>query len=114
MSDHEWICTDDDKNIWQCTYCGEEFIIEAGTPSDNEWWFCAHCGADMQLTASNEKKHTTYIEDFFEKFPNAKKDGRGLPLMCRSSVYGGSCHFGTAERADCAACWNAEMEDAYE
>lgn len=54
----EWICVDDDKNIWQCTHCGEEFIIEAGTPSDNEWWFCAHCGADMRREANDERRQS--------------------------------------------------------
>lgn len=105
------------SNTWIDKGYHEEWTFECsacGGYSPEEYDFCPHCGAAMQLTASNEKKCKTYLEDFFEKFPNAKKDGRGLPLMCRSSVYDGSCHFGTAERADCAACWNAEMEDADE
>lgn len=44
----EWICVDDDKNIWQCTHCADEVIIEAGTPFENEWYYCSHCGADMR------------------------------------------------------------------
>ena len=44
----EWICTDDDCNIWMCSVCKEEQILEAGTPRDNSWHFCPNCGADMR------------------------------------------------------------------
>jgi hypothetical protein len=44
----EWICTDDDRNIWMCSVCKEEQLLEAGTPRDNNWHFCPNCGAIMK------------------------------------------------------------------
>lgn len=50
----------------------------------------------------------TYKEDFFEKFPNAKKYDDGTPMACRNDIYGnvkdcsGRC---------CDVCWNEPMED---
>ena len=44
----EWICTDDDRNIWMCSVCIEEQILEAGTPRDNDMHFCPNCGCEMR------------------------------------------------------------------
>lgn len=56
MVSSEWI----DKGYheewtFECSACGGW--------SPEEYDFCPHCGADMQLTASNEKKHQTYTEE---------------------------------------------------
>ena len=65
-----------------------------------------------------QKKRKTYAEDFFEKFPNAPHSTKNgmvtdRPAACRMVIYGGSplC---IATDCDCAACWNAEMEDVDE
>ena len=50
----EWICTDDDRNIWMCSVCIEEQILEAGTPRDNDKHFCPNCGADLRKETGNE------------------------------------------------------------
>lgn len=50
----------------------------------------------------------TYAQDFFEKFPNARKNDSGIPNVCVKHVYGNldmrccSC---------CRECWNQEMEE---
>jgi DNA-directed RNA polymerase subunit RPC12/RpoP len=40
----EWILIDDDKGLWQCSKCGAEWVLEAGTPADNEMNYCPACG----------------------------------------------------------------------
>ena len=56
-----------------------------------------------------DKKHPTktYIQDFFEKFPNAKKSESDRPTVCRANIYGDKleCHKGGCEK-----CWNQKME----
>lgn len=32
---------------YKCSFCGECFVLEAGTPQENEYNFCPHCGAKM-------------------------------------------------------------------
>lgn len=47
----KWIDCDDKYygwNMWACSACGEEFILEEGTPDMNEYNFCPNCGADMR------------------------------------------------------------------
>lgn len=64
---------------------------------------------------SNEHPRKTYVQDFFEKFPEAKKDKEGVPWICRANCYGGSCQHSAvsgAGPAPCKACWNEEMEAA--
>lgn len=64
-----------------------------------------------------EKRHKTYAEDFFEKFPNAEPkyyDGRGkeqmIPIPCRQHCYGVVGQKCNGIGCSCSACWNAEME----
>lgn len=46
----EWIEAQDYlfDNIYTCSACGSEFVLEAGTPKDNEYNFCPNCGAEMK------------------------------------------------------------------
>ena len=47
----KWIDRDDVHygwNTWQCSVCGDEFILEEGTPDVNGYNFCPNCGADMR------------------------------------------------------------------
>jgi len=37
-------------NVYECSYCGEEFNLIEGTPYDNGYNFCPNCGADMRNT----------------------------------------------------------------
>ena len=50
----------------------------------------------------------TYMQDFFEKFPNAMKATNGRPGFCRGFIYGREpeCPDG-----GCAECWNQEMKE---
>lgn len=95
------------KRTFECSACGGY--------SPEEYDFCPHCGADMRLTASNEKKHKTYIEDFFEKFPKCVRGYEdGMPPTCRDLIYRTCNKECSNEPNCCVACWNAEMEDADE
>lgn len=52
----------------------------------------------------------TYMQDFFEKFPNAMKEKSGEPIPCigpiYSELYGKPCPAGK-----CFECWNQEMKE---
>ena len=55
-----------------------------------------------------ESHKKTYTEDFFEKFPNAKRGASGVPTTCLESCYPESkpddCTF-----IACTACWKRPM-----
>lgn len=57
------------------------------------------------------KQHTkkTYIQDFFEKFPNAPKDKSGEPVACIKSIYR-NLDIKCGETV-CIKCWNQEMKE---
>ena len=45
----EWIETEMgyDDYAWVCTVCGEPWVLNAGTPSENNMNYCPNCGAKM-------------------------------------------------------------------
>ena len=49
----------------------------------------------------------TYMQDFFEKFPNAHKDDDGTPKICITSIYGDEFE---CPEGGCDECWNQEMK----
>lgn len=49
----------------------------------------------------------TYMQDFFEKFPNAHKDVDGTPKLCIKSLYGDEFE---CPEGGCKKCWNQEMK----
>lgn len=63
---------------------------------------------------SRENPRKTYARDFFEKFPEAQRNGDGVPFVCRKRIYGG-IHSTTLEDCDntgaCYRCWNELMND---
>lgn len=63
---------------------------------------------------SNEHSKKTYVQDFFEKFPDAQSYSDGSPVICRKIIYGRirppfeNCSYIGA----CYKCWNEPMEAA--
>lgn len=51
----------------------------------------------------------TYAMDFFEKFPNASRNGNGVPKVCLNHVYGDGTH--CSFFYSCTECWNKEMKE---
>ena len=45
----EWVCADDDFNIWTCSICGLDFQLNEGTPKENNMAYCPSCGAKMEV-----------------------------------------------------------------
>lgn len=43
----EYVEIDDDKGLWQCSECGNQWVFNTGNPYDNEAWFCPACGAKI-------------------------------------------------------------------
>ena len=52
----------------------------------------------------------TYAMDFFEKFPNAPRNGYGVPKVCLKDVYGDKTHCSFLY-SSCTECWNREMKN---
>lgn len=59
---------------------------------------------------ASEHPVKTYMQDFFEKFPDAIKEKSGEPVPCigpiYSELYGKPCPAGK-----CFECWNQEMKE---
>ena len=54
----------------------------------------------------------TYAMDFFEKFPDAPKDGNGIPIICMRYIYAGKQLRECLEsKVDCLECWNREIKE---
>lgn len=58
---------------------------------------------------SDEHEQKTYMEDFFEKFPNAVRDRYGTPKSCWKDIYGDdTCDY---DYGYCDNCWRRPMEE---
>jgi DNA-directed RNA polymerase subunit RPC12/RpoP len=44
----EWV-EFDGEGTYQCTFCGEPFILMNGTPRDNDYNYCPKCGAELDF-----------------------------------------------------------------
>lgn len=55
---------------------------------------------------SRNNPQKTYNQDFFEKFPDARKDEFGDPLVCRKRIYKSKCVCSLS----CHTCWNEAIE----
>lgn len=62
-------------------------------------------------TVEEKPKKKTYMEDFFEKFPNAPRDPNGEPRICPDKIYVGAKNVDAACDVGCVECWNREMEE---
>lgn len=55
----------------------------------------------------------TYMQDFFEKFPNAPKEYDGIPVPCITGIYGDDKRLkecAVEGNLNCLECWNQEMK----
>ncbi len=66
---------------------------------------------------NEENPRKTYLQDFLEKFPQAKKSrGQEIPIFCVQSIYGNNsvkCLMDTGS-PDCFSCWNTSMPEEEE
>lgn len=115
----------------RCLRCGEEYAFSTQTMEElkyTQYSYCESCLHEaMKLLKSqdeavkqyelNKESHPakTRKEDFFERFPNAPKDGSGMPIPCvrllgyiQKQCYA-DC-YADRER-ECADCWNKEVEE---
>ena len=52
----------------------------------------------------------TYLQDFFEKFPNAPKGEKGTPKICPHEIYPEiDANYSCCE--NCLKCWSQEMKE---
>lgn len=67
---------------------------------------------DELVTAwCKEHPRKTYVQDFLEKFPNARVRPNGYPYSCKDVVYGTE-NYEKCRRTACLECWNEVMPDA--
>lgn len=45
---HWKLVQDNDDEYWQCSACGCEWYLVAGTPEENAMHYCPECGAKME------------------------------------------------------------------
>ena len=108
--------------------CDSRTWCEAGTENKEQcplFVFCKHPvitrGAEYAKKLieaiqnwSDEHPKKTYVQDFFEKFPNAPKDKSAkdeYPDACRNLIYGGGCPKIESRIDCCYKCWNEPMND---
>lgn len=75
---------------------------------------CAKKAIEVLQKWSTEHPKKTYVQDFFEKFPNAPKDKSAkdeYPDACRNLIYGGGCPKIESRIDCCYKCWNEPMND---
>lgn len=72
--------------------------------------------SEIILKWCDENPIKTCKDDFFEKFPNARKTYNGYPMFMKCEIYGHKCNKGisldrpmTAD--DCNSCWDMPMEE---
>lgn len=62
---------------------------------------------------AEENPQKTMMQDFFEKYPNAMKDGLGAPMICPHHL--GHPEYRSCETEyhgeQCYTCWNRPLED---
>lgn len=89
-----------------CNEVFEEMIEEMSNES------IQHVAAVAEQWAKDHPQKT-YLQDFFEKFPNAdKREQNGLPYACKSAMYGTVfCRGVYTANTDCVKCWNQPMEE---
>lgn len=44
----QWKLIEEDWNVYRCSVCGEDWVLETSTPEENNMNFCPFCGADMR------------------------------------------------------------------
>lgn len=81
-------------------------MSEAGCASPNKFYDNADEIVDKWVS---EHPIKTYLQDFFEKFPNAPKDVDGAPKICPEQIYP---EMDSKHRCceKCSKCWNREMK----
>lgn len=50
----------------------------------------------------------TYLQDFFEKFPNARRNSEGVPEVCPQPIYP---ELANECLNNCFDCWTQEMKE---
>lgn len=46
---------DDYGDTYECTSCGEAFVMLEGSPIENGYHYCPYCGAKMDARKKNDK-----------------------------------------------------------
>ena len=50
----EWYLLDDDSNDWETT-CGNQFVLNDGTPAENQMKHCCFCGGSLIEAALKQR-----------------------------------------------------------
>lgn len=109
LCDSRAVCEADAANKEQCPLFGFAFCGRSATEGSTKEIIKA---IEILQKWSDEHPKKTYVQDFFEKFPNAPKDRltkREYPDACRNLIYGGGCPKIESRIDCCYECWNEPM-----
>lgn len=106
----------------RCLRCGEEYEFSTQTMEElkyTQYSYCESCLHEaMKLLKSQDEAvkqsepAKTRKEDFFEKYPNAKKNKEdGLPSPCVRVLGYKQKHCYSDGEGGCEVCWNKEVEE---
>ena len=70
---------------------------------------CPEEAEEILTKWAEEHPQKTILEDFLEKYPNAKLDKNGFPKFCPFTL--GFCDNGCEVCVDVKDCWNRPLED---
>lgn len=98
----------------KCENCeGKEFKAKYGREGEACWDVAGeHPEVYVPFVEkwSQEHPQKTRLDDFKEKFPNAKYTAEGIPESCAEFLgYCGECS--DDDSKSCAECWNQPLED---
>lgn len=69
---------------------------------------CTEKAVEIVNKWSEEHPQKTYLQDFIEKFPRYELSKKGIPRICRDTLY---TNMRNCSGTKCVDCWNEPMED---
>lgn len=62
----EWIDRTEEPGAgyWECSYCGEPWVLIEGTPAENNMNYCPNCGVKMDREKEKTTKKTYHHEEY--------------------------------------------------
>ena len=114
--EHERMCL---SNTVSCTFCPFDKIAGNCSPVDLMLEDITKEMVEVLQKWSDEHQPKTLLEDFLEKYPNAKKRSvDGLPCFCPSLLGYKNVKICTSPQFEygenCISCWNRLLEEVEE
>ena len=104
------MCTERPSDYFSCSGCPLSSNNNGVGMNCTEFLMYHPEKAEEILTKwAEEHPQKTILQDFLEKYPNAKLDKNGFPKFCPFTL--GFCDNGCEVCVDVKDCWNRPLED---